>query len=180
MKRLTISLATATITLALGGCANLTPPARIHDVSEAKAHWIEYDASRRGALLRTEDGKIRGCAEPAPDIGLSLLSKLKLQPEGVTAPVLDTELSSTVVALAGRTQVVLTLRESLYRICEAYMNGALSGPDVKSLFGDTLKAAQTIAEAVRQEADSEKVKSEAAKTNAETLRSRQTMRMLTQ
>lgn len=167
--------ATALVIGALGGCANLTPPARQHALSEKGVHWIEYDASRRGATMSVmADGTFRGCAEPAPDIGLSMVSKLSANLAGANQAKTDlsAEFSATALELAGRTQLVLVLRESLYRICEASMNTQMSAEQIKSLFESTLKTAETIAAADRDEASTRKTKAETKHIQAQMLQDR--------
>lgn len=141
-----ISLCIAALAaIALSGCASLTPPARTHELTPGKPYVVDYDASRRGAYIVpvTPDGtgQFRVCAEPAPDVALESITKiiaeLKLAQADVDAKT-QIELSTRVVELAGRTQLVLVLRESLYRLCEQGLNGSLSQEQVSTLYTKVL------------------------------------------
>ncbi len=93
---------------------------------------------------------MRFCAEPPPDVALQrsmeLLAKADLPQANVTASG-SAKLSADVIALAGRTQSLLFLREALYRLCEQSINGNLSRAEVGQLIAKVLKAGQQIAEA---------------------------------
>ncbi|MCA9803287.1 MAG: hypothetical protein KC777_15055 [Cyanobacteria bacterium HKST-UBA02] len=137
-----ISLCIAAIAaVALSGCASLTPPARTHELTPGKPYVIDYDASRRGAYVLPADGSLKVCAEPAPDVALESITKiiaeLKLADPNVDAST-QIELQTKVVELAGRTQLVLVLRESLYRLCEQGINGSLSQEQVSTLYTKVL------------------------------------------
>lgn len=89
---------------------------------------LAYPASLRGAYLVPKDSGLKYCAEPAPDTALESVQKLAAAvkgsaPEGPSGELsFNSELSATVVALAGRTQLVLLAREMLYRACEISIN----------------------------------------------------------
>lgn len=125
----------------LSGCAALTPPARTHVLEAGKPYVIDYDASRRGAYILPADGSLRVCAEPAPDVALESITKIIAELRLAQADAdgnAQIELSTRVVELAGRTQVVLILRESLYRLCEQGINGNLSNDQIAVLYQQVL------------------------------------------
>ncbi|MCA9801329.1 MAG: hypothetical protein KC777_05055 [Cyanobacteria bacterium HKST-UBA02] len=107
--------------LFLSGCASLTSPARKHTLEPGGSYLVDYDATRRGAYILQKDSGARVCAEPAPDVALESISRiiaeLRLAQQNADGKA-QIELSTKVVELAGRSQLVLILRESLYRLCE--------------------------------------------------------------
>ncbi|HMO24334.1 MAG TPA: hypothetical protein PKC98_25505, partial [Candidatus Melainabacteria bacterium] len=74
-----------------------------------------------------------------------LLAEANLPNSGVDGKA-QIELNTKVVELAGRTQTVLFLRESLYRLCEQSLNGNLSSEQVNSLYQIALGTALKLAE----------------------------------
>lgn len=133
----------------LGGCASLTNPTRLHELKPGSSYAIDMDASRRSAYVIRKDQPIGICAEPAPDVSVEFVSKImaeiQSQKGGIDAKA-QAELQSKAIELAGRTQTVLFLRESLYRLCEQGLNGNLSSEDVKDLYKIALSTALTLAE----------------------------------
>jgi len=150
------------LTILLSACASITSPARVHTIDkQEKIFWFDYDASRRGGLLyKFEPGEmeknprpIRYCAEPTPDVALSILSEIKLgRPDGSSA---SASLNSSVLKLAERTQMVQFLRESLYRLCEQSLNETIPYGDIKDAYLTVIKAALAMAEADREIAKKE-------------------------
>ncbi len=139
----------ALVALSLTGCAWTTSPARQHALEPGAPYWFDYDAGRRGAVLVPSRGAVRFCAEPSPDIALqqsvALLAKAET-PQGITTEG-SAKFSSDVVAMAGRTQTVVFLREALYRLCEQSLNGNLTQAEIAPLFARILEASYQIAQA---------------------------------
>lgn len=69
------------------------------------------------------------CAEPSPDISElvsnSLSAALKVPDKGELS--VSSQTASAVIQLAERTTTISLLRDQMYRACEAYSNGAISG-----------------------------------------------------
>ena len=133
----------------LGGCASLTNPSRVHNLDGTSSYVIDMDASRRAAYVIRKDQPIGLCAEPAPDVSIEFVSRVMAEvssAEGGIDAKTQAELQSKVVELAGRTQTVLFLRESLYRLCEQSLNGNLNSAQVKELYEIALRTALTLAE----------------------------------
>lgn len=147
-KTITLCL-TALALIALSGCAALTPPARTHVLTPGAPYIVDYDASRRGAYILPADGSLKVCAEPSPDVALESITKiiaeLKLADPNVDAKT-QLEFQTKVVELAGRTQLVLVLRESLYRLCEQGLNGQLNSEQIASLYKQALDTVLKLAE----------------------------------
>ncbi|MDR6673865.1 hypothetical protein [Xanthomonas sp. 1678] len=158
-----VKLATVVITILVSGCANFHAPSSRKELKAGQSYWMSYDASRRGAIIVPEDSKIKTCAEPGPDVGMSFINTLKGDfkfPGETSATGVEAALKATAMALAGRDNVVLLAREALFRICEANINGAIPPSDVKALFQDVFKQVTEIAVAqankAKSEADTEK------------------------
>jgi hypothetical protein len=128
----------------------------VKELDSGRSYWFSYTADRRsGFMAPRKDGQnIYMCAEPSPDVGLQYTSKAlaelsaSMQKINTTgAAKLDAELSTQILALAGRTQTILFLREAMYRLCEQQLNGTLDKEDVKKLYGDILKTSVDLAKA---------------------------------
>lgn len=133
----------------LGGCASMTNPSRLHELRPDSSYAIDMDATRRAAYVIRKDQPIGICAEPAPDVSVEFVSKImaevQSQKGGIDAKA-QAELQSKAIELAGRTQTVLFLRESLYRLCEQGLNGNLDSEHVKELYSIALQTALKLAE----------------------------------
>ncbi|MEM6475553.1 MAG: hypothetical protein AAF687_05245 [Pseudomonadota bacterium] len=91
------------------------------------------------------------CAEPAPDTGYSFNNSFKLSGEsGDTTVGAEAAFAATLVALAGRDNLVLMTRESMFRLCEARANGFISDDQYNQQFGELLKQIVKIAEAIQE------------------------------
>lgn len=162
MKKVTlIALTALTALTVLTGCTNFTSPARKHELSDSK-YWFDYDASRRGTLLlpKSAQGTYVVCSEPAPDVAMNLVNKLegKLTAKDIEIADAKGEITISAIKLAERTQMVMFLRESLYRLCEQSMSNAYTPAESKEMY---LKVVQTALEIV--EKDKTQLKVEAAK-----------------
>lgn len=153
--------------LLLPGCANLSPLVSQKPIAANGSAWLTYDASRRGTLIVSQDGKIvRSCAEPAPDTAYSFANSLKgsLSTPGGSEASGDASVNATALALAGRDNLVLLARESLFRLCEARANGDISEKRYADIFQDVLQQIKEIAAAERAKADAIRTVAEAAKS----------------
>ena len=165
-------LMAAALLLTLGGCANFTSPARSSALAGNDVHWLDYDATRRGALVMPGGASIKTCAEPAPDAALTMVTKLEVgSTTGTGADAKErtakTEFNSTVVDLARRTQTVAFLRESLFRLCEQSLNNKFTSNEILTAYEKVIAVAQKIAEADAKDAEA-KVKDAEARATAST------------
>jgi hypothetical protein len=143
--------------LLVSSCATFQSPSYKKELKPDQSYWMSYDASRRGALIVAKDPNVRICSEPAPDVALSFVNTLKGDyklPGNVSATDVGVALDTTAQALAGRDNVVLLAREALFRICEAYINGAISKRNVGPMFEEVFRQVAEIAEAQAQKAKS--------------------------
>ena len=126
-------------TLCLVACSDIpTSPAMLQGVASNGIQFVDFPAERRGAwLVRTSDGTYRICAEPPADAGLSTAQLLKLTaalPKADVRAGVDSNVATTLYEMKGRTPAVLALRDVMYRMCEARLNGApldKEGPETK-------------------------------------------------
>jgi hypothetical protein len=110
---------------------------------------VSYPAELRGAYFLTDTTKIRYCAEPAPDVGISSTKNFTVKPpEGAEGNI---ELSDTALELGGRTALVLLAREMLYRACEASINGGDSTSLADSLYLNAILAIRELGTAAKAE-----------------------------
>jgi hypothetical protein len=115
--------------VSVGGCANFTSVYRPFKTSEGAGALI--DIKQRAIITAKSDDapyKVAVCAEPSPDslsaYAAEFAAKADL-PNGVATQLLSGFQEGA--AYTGlRTQSIQLLRDSLYRICEAYMNGAIT------------------------------------------------------
>lgn len=156
-KSILLGTALAFAGLSLGACANLHPPSFRDEIKPGTTSWVSYDASRRGAWVAVDSsGNIRSCAEPVPDVAMSFVNQLKgdfTLPNDASASEVEATMKATAAALAGRDNLVLLARESLFRICEASANGVIDGDQAHGLMKDTLDLVVQIAKTQAAEAD---------------------------
>lgn len=166
MKGLSLLLCGATL---LCGCTHMTSPARKHALEEGKPYWLDYDASRRGTLIAPGPSKIKTCSEPSPDVALNLVAKIEAsvkKPEVGEASG-SADFNTAVVKLAERTQMVMFLRESMYRLCEQSMNNDFSKEEILASYNKVIDTAKAIAEADRDRAKEAAAKAAANLTPAQ-------------
>jgi hypothetical protein len=150
MKRIGFLTFLCVVMIGSFGCATFSGPAREHLLEDGKTYWFDYDASRRGAFLIPGNDKedVVICAEPSPDVAMEFANKFlaKLSYQGVTAETQD-EINTKVLQLAQRTQTIMYLRESLYRLCELSVNNRLSVDQIMELYEKVIAAAEELAKA---------------------------------
>ncbi len=122
------------ITLLLSGCANLNTIDRATSFKspDNKGKAIHLDIQQR-LLVMNAVGKY--CAEPSPDALAAFAAAAGL---GASSPVKGAlsgsgAASSSAASIGLRTQSITLMRDALYRMCEAYGNGMLSGPQVMTM-----------------------------------------------
>jgi len=155
----------SSLALVLSGCASFSPLVTQKPVAANGSAWLTYDASRRGTLLVSENGKIvRSCAEPAPDAVYSFANSLKASAGGAGGSTTSGEatVNATALALAGRDNLVLLAREALFRLCEARANGDISDKRYADIFQDVLQQIKEIAAAEKAKSDAIRSVAEAA------------------
>lgn len=135
--------------------------------AKAKAHAITYDSRGRGAYItESEETRTEGdvtittrllkvCAEPPPDVSANTTAESKLSIDLEAAAkfkafeaALDgnadssQSASSTIADAATRTELVLMMRDALYRVCELNSNGVLDAEQARKSFESLLATAR--------------------------------------
>ncbi|HGF5181850.1 hypothetical protein [Vibrio parahaemolyticus] len=163
---------TITIFFALiaSGCSSFTSPARYHELQETKSYWLDYDATRRGAIVSNGSTDWKSCAEPTPDAAMNLVSKLSgsadIAGKGKVSG--NGELNQNIVKLAEKTQMVMFLRESMFRLCELSLNANLTPEQINNLYKSVIDSSIKVIETERLLAQKEASQAEKAKIEADT------------
>ncbi len=115
----------------------------------AMVNKVEYDANNNpvGKTLQ-----LKLCAEPAPDASANLDYKTQTRSKvdvGVTYQAIEaaakvgTEnlqaFTSTIADVAQRTELVLVMRDMLYRVCELHLNGVLDEKQTAASFDSVIR-----------------------------------------
>lgn len=130
----------------LSACGPLSPdypviptPYFWNQTSGTKFDTVAITADRRTVNLLTQNGSVKVCAEPPPDVALEVSKKLDAalqaslaRPEIATISgdaQLKTEYATLAKVLMNRTELVDAYRTLSWDYCLAYMNGAITGPE---------------------------------------------------
>lgn len=147
----------------LSGCANTFGGVDKHRIPG----WgtaISQPANVRSAYIKGE----KLCAEPPPDAALQAIANAtaKVSTKSGTEAEVAGGLQTSIVQLAGRTQVVLIARDAFTANCMLAMNGFITPADAQTNFGLTLDVIKMIARADEKsaEAAATSAKTEAVKT----------------
>lgn len=154
------------VPLTVGGCANttrnVTSSAEHHRMKKrpganADAHAITYDSRGRGAYIKPGSEFVKLCAEPPPDASANLQAESEFTAKLAAAAEYEAikatfdgdidrsqSASSTVTDVATRTELVLFMRDAMYRICEMHFNGVIDGEKAESLFSEVVSAARVL------------------------------------
>jgi hypothetical protein len=132
----------------LSGCAGLTSvwwSTETPGQGDVGGRAIHLDAKQRLAI--TSGGEIpKVCAEPSPDALSAFASAIGA---GVTLPnqasaSFAQALQETSGSIGLRTQSITLMRDSMYRLCEAYFNRAINQPQMVSLLARSQDLTVTI------------------------------------
>jgi len=118
--------------LALSACANFSTISRSTTTkinpnkNNGYAKAIHLDAEQRIVMVHPNGIY---CAEPSPDLGSATSGSFGASAgvPGTGAGSLSAAQAESIAALSKRTQSTQIQREVMYRICEAYYNGTLTG-----------------------------------------------------
>ncbi|EGQ8022024.1 hypothetical protein RAL01_000614 [Vibrio vulnificus] len=112
-----------TMLISLSGCGNLNSIHRNFDVSDGNGALI--DIKQRAILVsKTSDSSQPiVCAEPSPDALSAYAAELGVQIPQKVGVATSSQEASAYTGL--RTQSIQLLRDGMYRLCEAYMGGAI-------------------------------------------------------
>lgn len=139
MRKLARSAALGVVAAILAGCTSA-----IHNQTDLKQPGINFVDARQRAVLTggqvttttsngnttVEDKRYITCGEPSPDVFSVLASSFGLDvglaPSSASDTVKISSALSENASTIARTQTINLLRESFFRTCERYMNGAIS------------------------------------------------------
>jgi Putative peptidoglycan binding domain len=127
----------------------------------SSALLVRQDASQRAILLIPKGKELQGkelpsfsaCSEPPPDtvqnLAQSLNSSLKIlgkkeNIEASTAAQITNDLKTAAQLLFQRSQGIQLLRDTMFRLCEAFQNDVLSSDDYRTLIQELIKTANFI------------------------------------
>ena len=155
----------AVLVLVTCGCEQPQRKAKIVPITD-NANAVTYSSELRGAyFFEGKDGRVSYCSEPVPDVALDTLQKLSANlsatlasQEQVNAGVAS-ELSSKIVQLAGRTELLLIAREMMYRACEMTINDPTNA-DAMKLYNRVAEMIERLANAELETAAKERAKAE--------------------
>jgi hypothetical protein len=156
MKTTTKKLLLLSVVLPIGifisGCA-------IHKLNDngSNAYMIKYDSNSRGQFFFPDDKKMKLISEPSPDTVLQSTYAFtgKMNYQSVTGEV-SANLTSQALQLGQRTEMIMFLRETMFRLSEAGNNAGWSPKDYKDLYNKIIKAAVILAQTEQTEAESNK------------------------
>jgi hypothetical protein len=121
----------AAIAALLTGCAGST----IHTISPlGSVQTLSIDAKQRLVIQgRRYDGTYVTCAEPSPDALVAQAAVFSARgsgpvPSGTVSGNAAVGFQESAASLSHRTQTIQILRDGYYRLCEAYLNGAVDRP----------------------------------------------------
>lgn len=141
-------------------------PTQLHKLrGKSDAFAVSHDARARSTyFVRTGDGGdeaalLKFCAEPPPDVAANLQASREvdasidaaLKYAAIDAAIngsgsSTTSASSEIADAATRTELVLFMRDALYRICELHANGETQPGQAAKMFGDLLVTAGTMSQ----------------------------------
>lgn len=136
------------IVATLSSCTFFKSPSSKHELKQGTTYWLDYDSSRSSAIYSPSGGNIKYCLAPPPDVATTIVSSLKAEMTTKEIQKIsgDANFSTAVVDLARRTTTINFIRDTLYRVCEARLQGPLNA-DEKEIFMAAINAAVNITEA---------------------------------
>jgi DNA repair exonuclease SbcCD ATPase subunit len=144
------AMAAIIVGMLLLGCAS---PVALRSISGTKSMVLDSDANRRAAYIlqqtdpATQEQKSVIVAEPPPDTALNLTATIaaQLSAKDLGDPQLQAQLAQTVTQLTQRTQAVVILRDSLFRLAEARANGFIDNDKWDAGFREVMTSVNSIA-----------------------------------
>jgi uncharacterized protein YdcH (DUF465 family) len=113
------------LALGMSGCANTNSVYRDFKVDDGVGAMV--DVKQRAVIASKRQGKTIVCAEPSPDALSAYAAELsaKADTPGKTAAQFAAAFQESASYIGLRTQAIQLLRDSMYRLCEAYMSGGI-------------------------------------------------------
>lgn len=126
----------ATVVCTLGGCSSgakpLFEPFDLEDATSVAAGSRERFLLNTSPQATPRPGLVQPkrivCAEPSPDVAVAVANSFGSSlPFGGGSIAISASQAEGLIQLAERTVAVQLLRDQMYRACEAYANGAITG-----------------------------------------------------
>lgn len=147
---------------------------RVKQFTEKKTTlmWAHHDPTQRQTLMYVdEDGNIKVLAEQSPDAGLSRVFDAETKAKGLDKVDVDFlfKVQSEINKLTDRSATLMVTREALYRLSEAYFNGAVDQAGFSQLYRAIIEEAD---ELLKSEMELEKLKKEMFEAETEMLKTK--------
>ena len=135
MHKLLLGLVIAT---QLAGCTwgNWHSIYRKYDLTDGSPNSLSIGVKQRVVLAKAfSDPKIIACAEPSPDALSAVTAAIagRADAQGYGGGDVSLATAESVLNIGLRTQTIQILRDAMYRLCEAYFNGAINQREMISL-----------------------------------------------
>ena len=154
MRRYSIRSFILAISVSVSGCAS-GPPSVFRQFNLDRGSSVAADATQRAIInTRTHPSSRPGrvnperivCAEPSPDVASVVANSFAFSGNifGKGNAAVTADQAQALAQLAERTVTVQLLRDQMYRACEAYANGAISGTDYSLLMSRNNDAMVTL------------------------------------
>lgn len=142
----------------VSGCQAFTPPMRIQAFNPTQAQMVDYQADRRGQLIVPSGSNIKSCSEPQPDVAYDSIDKILASAKPATGSSVggSAEADETALQINQNSQLILFMREALFRLCEISLNERLKPEDVVGLYTLVLNTAVATADAQKAQAEERK------------------------
>jgi hypothetical protein len=169
MNKIIITALAASILVTTVGCRSFTSPARYRSLNDGEAYFVDYDITRRGAFIVPKGKEVRTISEPAPDAGMESVSKFlaSIDYKGIKGEA-SAEVAEKLIQFGQRTQTIMFLRETLFRLTEVGNNAGLDKVEYQELYKQVVQAAADLAKTEVEVAKKEAAKAETKKAEAET------------
>lgn len=147
------------VIIAIQGCSLIQPNATVLKNVDESTDVVVYPAALRGAYIFKKGKTVHVCAEPVPDVALENLQKLsanlnaKLTSGDEGGINVSSEISTKIIELAGRTELLLLTRELLYRVCELEGNRNIDSNAAEELYSRVMDLVLEIAAADKTQAE---------------------------
>lgn len=169
-----IAMSVLICSFSLSGCSSLpNSKAVVRGKEIPGVNYIDFPSERRGAWVVDEQvaGKVRICAEPFSDTGISteqlvtLAAKLPKDQGSVDGSI---QTISNLVELKGRTPAVLAMRDVMYRMCERRLASPQGGipADEMQIFAEIVSIIGAFASADRADAEAKQAVSASTMTKS--------------
>ena len=139
----------------VSGCRTFTKPAHAKSFHDDKVLWMDFDATRRGAVLISTNTAYKVVFEPTPDVAMGVVAEIvtKFSITNQISAENSVKITESLTSLGEVTTTVKALRESLFRISELAANNQINPEQTETLYKEALKTMIKLAEAQANKSD---------------------------